>query len=74
MTVKIDFLSLAFTFINIILYLLPFTILIKKSNMDSKNKKHIVLCGRSGDGKSSIANMLIQGDIYRDRETYFKIG
>jgi hypothetical protein len=42
--------------------------------MDSENKKHIVLCGRSGDGKSSIANMLIQGDIYRDSENHFKIG
>ncbi|CAB5203995.1 unnamed protein product [Rhizophagus irregularis] len=35
---------------------------------------HIVLCGRTGDGKSSIANMLVQGDIYRDRENLFNIG
>lgn len=35
---------------------------------------HIVLCGRTGDGKSSIANMLIQGDIYRDRENIFDVG
>jgi GTP-binding protein EngB required for normal cell division len=37
-------------------------------------KTNIVLCGRSGDGKSSIANMLIQGNIYRDRENVFEIG
>jgi hypothetical protein len=42
--------------------------------MDSINIKNIVLCGRSGDGKSSIANMLIQGDIHRDSENHFKIG
>ncbi|CAB4420554.1 unnamed protein product [Rhizophagus irregularis] len=42
--------------------------------MDSKNRKNIVLCGRSGDGKSSIANMLIQGDVYRDSENDFRIG
>ncbi|EXX51653.1 hypothetical protein RirG_260010 [Rhizophagus irregularis DAOM 197198w] len=42
--------------------------------MDSKSKKNIVLCGRSGDGKSSIANMLIQGDVYRDSENDFRIG
>jgi len=35
---------------------------------------NVVLCGRTGDGKSSIANMLIQGDIYRDRENMFDIG
>ncbi|RGB27856.1 hypothetical protein C1646_819484 [Rhizophagus diaphanus] len=35
---------------------------------------HIVLCGRTGDGKSSIANMLVQGDIYRDKENLFNIG
>jgi hypothetical protein len=35
---------------------------------------HVVLCGRTGDGKSSIANMLVQGDIYRDRENLFNIG
>ncbi|GBB85039.1 hypothetical protein RclHR1_11600004 [Rhizophagus clarus] len=39
-----------------------------------KDRKNIVLCGRSGDGKSSIANMLTQGNIYRDSENYFKIG
>ncbi|GES75034.1 hypothetical protein GLOIN_2v1486018 [Rhizophagus clarus] len=38
-----------------------------------KDRKNIVLCGRSGDGKSSIANMLTQGNIYRDSENYFKI-
>jgi hypothetical protein len=35
---------------------------------------NVVLCGRTGDGKSSIANMLVQGDIYRDRENIFNIG
>ena len=39
--------------------------------MDGKNRKSIVLCGRSGDGKSSIANMLIQGDIHLGEESSF---
>ncbi len=34
---------------------------------------NVVLCGRTGDGKSSIANMLIQRDIYQS-ENIFEIG
>src|SRR4051812_34406863 len=33
----------------------------------------IILFGLTGHGKSSIANMLIQGDIYHNRDNSFKI-
>ncbi|CAG8586973.1 1488_t:CDS:2 [Funneliformis mosseae] len=36
-------------------------------------KTSIILFGLTGHGKSSIANMLIQGDIYHNRDNSFKI-
>ena len=32
--------------------------------------KNVVLFGRTGYGKSSIANMLAQGDIYRESNLF----